>query len=613
MFKRPDIIGSIGGCLGGAGLAILGYATEQTGTFEIGMVVLVASAIFLLFRKRMVNSSDPSLPANKSLALVIHIVFITSYALSIYAMHSSLFRPPVYFLLTSVSVAVVAVGILSTSGKNHTWPLLTEILLISFSLRFSLLYELPGLYGVDPWVHWTIIDDWLGTGHISPFTEIRFTKYVDFPVMHLNIMTMKLITFLGPKNSYYLAIGPFYVASTLFIFLLGQSLVNTRIGLLAALLISIDIFSISWGALLIPTSLGLGFFAAITWLIFKGTANPRHTLILIVLFVVLTLTHPLASLVTAIALTLYYIVNGLYRRRYQAGAENMNIRLNLVFLFWVIMLGNWAYSSVSPDRSFMSGVFLWLLTTLQTEVEFVGTAFSPSATPLGPLNRIGFLILIGLIVIGALFWLAQKVIGNRRLTVIITVFSLAAISFSLPFINIENLLTGRWLPFVSALGMIIAAEGVIALSRLLKGRILKSVGVVLILFLTATFMINSQAVNTLTPFYGEAYRQDPNRNAFFKSELNAAETITRIYDGRITTDGLYKESLFDTRFGPERVKSLDIDGENEGLVVIREYIYTHPTIDRYDEEKYDRLLASFDGSGYSTIYDNGGVKAYLGR
>ncbi|MFC2007790.1 hypothetical protein ACFLVB_04260 [Chloroflexota bacterium] len=609
MHKRLDIIGGIGGCIGGAGLASIGYASGQTGTLEIGMAILVASAVYLLFRKRIAGSSNPSLPGNKSLTLIIHIAFFATFAVSIYLMHSSLFRPPIYFFLTSICVAVVAVGVLSSSSKGQTWLLLFEILLIAFSLRFGLLYELPGFYGVDPWVHSLIVEDWLDVGHFSAQTDLRITKYAELPVMHLNIMATRIITLLDPKNSYYFSIGLFYITSILFVFLLGQSVVNTKTGLLAALFLSIDIFHIRFAAVLIPTSLGVVIFVAVVWLIFKGTSNLSHTLILIVMSVVLVFTHPITALVTAIALSLFLIADIMYKKLFKTGVDKMRIGVNFVIFFWVLAVTTWVYSSYSPLESMLPGI----INTLSTEVELVGAAFEASETSLGPLNRVGFLMLIGFIVIGSLSWLWQKSINNKRVAIIVSVFGLTIIMFFLPFVNVENLLTGRWLHYISILGVVAAAEGSMALFRLLSGTIMKSLAVMLILFIFSMFVINSVSVNTLTPFYGRDYMQDPNRDSLFESELIAVETIAEIYDGQITTDGPYIEFLFNPRVGLDRVKRLDIEGKNEDLIVIRNYLYTHPTIDRYNKEKYNHLLADFDGLRYNTVYYNGEVKGYLER
>jgi hypothetical protein len=612
MFKRLDIIGGIVGCLGGVVLAGTGYVTAEAGTLEIGVAVLVASAIYLLFRKRMVSSSEPSLAANRPLTLIIHIVFFASFAASVYLTHSFLFRPQLYYILTSICVATVAVGVLSANGRAQTWVLLLEILLIAFSLRFGLLYELPSLYGVDPWRHMSMVEEWASAGHISHITEYFYTEYADFPVMHLNIMVTRIITLLSPKDSYYLSIGLFYVASIMFVFLLGRSLINTKIGLLAALLISINMSHISWGVLLVPASFGVCIFIAICWLSFKGTFNLPFVLILIAMSVVLMFTHPLAALATAVALSLFYIANGVYRRVYKTDVEKMNIRFNFVVLFWVLMLATWINASYSAERSLFESVFGALVNSLRTEVEVTGTAFEPSATPLGPLNRIGFLIFISIIVIGALSWLWQKAISSKRAAILTAILGLAVITFVLPFINIGNLFSARWLLYVSVLGVVVAVQGIMALSRLLRGRVMKSLGIVLILFIISMFMINSHAANTLTPFYGKDYVQDPDRGALFASELSALETFVETYDGPITVDTPCLRVLkYGIRVGRERAISFDIAGGKEGLIVVRKYSHTHPVVTGWNKAEYSRLLASFEGSGYNMVYSNGEVKAYL--
>jgi len=126
-------------------------------------------------------------------------------------------------------------------------------------------------------------------------------------------------------------------------------------------------------------------------------------------------------------------------------------------------------------------------------------------------------------------------------------------------------------------------------------------------------MINSYGVNTRTPFYGEDYIQDPERYAFNESELSAIDSISEIYDGKITTDNEYRKLPFEGRVGLERVSSLSIEADSEGLVVIRKYIYTHQFAGGGSERESRDLLDSFSSSGYNMIFNNGEVKAYLPR
>ena len=431
--------------------------------------------------------------------------------------------------------------------------------------------------------------------------------------MHLNVMDMRIITQLDPKDSLFLSIGLFYILSTLFVFLLGQRLINTKTGLLAALLISITSFHIGWGAWLIPCSLGIGIFAMLLWLIFKGSRNVSSTLMLIIVSFVLVFTHTIAALVAALALVFFLIANQVFKRLSGASGEQINVGYSFLALFWVFLLARWIYSFYSPSKSFFDAALGWFVDALRVDVQYTGAAFEALATLQGTLNRAGFLMLIGFIVIGSLFWLSQKAISNKRAAIIIGALGLSVVTFVLPFFNIENFIPGRWLPFIAVLGAAIAAGGILALSRLLNGRVMKSLLMVLIVFIFSMFMINSYGVNTRTPFYGKDYMQDPQRYAFNESELSAIDSISEIYDGKITTDNEYRKLPFEGRVGLERVSSLSIEADSEGLVVIREYIYTHQFAGGGSERESRDLLDSFSSSGYNMIFNNGEVKAYLSR
>ena len=126
-------------------------------------------------------------------------------------------------------------------------------------------------------------------------------------------------------------------------------------------------------------------------------------------------------------------------------------------------------------------------------------------------------------------------------------------------------------------------------------------------------MVNSSGVNTCTPFYGRDYMQDPQRYAYTTGELAAADTIAELYDGQITTDVRYAGHPFRNRVGTNRLTTLNRQTEAEGLIVIREYIRTHEVIPECTHEQYEHMLATFGGSRYNTVYNNGRVEAYLAK
>ncbi len=300
-----------------------------------------------------------------------------------------------------------------------------------------------------------------------------------------------------------------------------------------------------------------------------------------------------------------------FKLQRRTDVEQMRIRYSFVMLFLVFMLGSWLYNSYSASRSFFEAAFGSFFNALSIDVQFTGAAYTTSATPLGPLNRIGFLIFIGLMIIGALLWLSPKYFNYKKMAIITGVFGLSLVTFVFPIFNIDYLIPGRWLPFIAVLGVVIVAEGIFALSRILNGKVRQSLIIVLIVFTFSMFMVNSYGVNTLTPFYGEDYIENPERNAYLESEMSAAETIAKIYNGQVTTDSDYAINLFVPLFGSEKVEWFKVGEENEGLIIIREYMYGHQLIAGYNDEQYSDFLASFDSPQYDTIYSSGTVKIYF--
>ena len=610
--RRLDLLGGIVMCLMGAVIVAISYG-KASSTVEMGMALLVASAIYLLFRKKMADSSSPSLPSSTSLTLVLNIIFISAFGASVFVTQSSLYRPPLYFLLISISAAVVAAEILSSESKAQTWLLLLKILLISLSLRAGLFYELPGFTGADAWLHVAIIETWIDGGHIShavPTLASGWTGYAAFPVMHLAVVETRIITSLNPKDSLFLSVGIFNIVSSLFIFLIGQRLIDRRGGLLATLFISLTAYHIVWGAILIPNSLGIWIFAMMLFLVFKSTSNVTHSLLFVVTSVTLVLTHTISAFIASIALVLILIANEVYKKLDKVNIQHINITDKAVMLFVVLMLTRWIYCFFSPSQSFIDVILGPFINALRMDVEFVGTVIYEESA--ATLSRVWFLMFMGFIAIGSLFWLSRKMRRNSRIAIIAGTLGLSIIVFVFPVLHIGNLLPWRWVTFVLVIGAVLAAQGTMAMSGMVNGKIKKAVLVVIVIFAFSMFSINSSLVNMQTPFYKEH-----SRPAFIQSELSAADTISRIYDGIITTDWDYAELPFRTQTGLTQFVFLRNEIEDEGLIVIRRYLYLHqhllsvPKYGEAPEEVESIFFTKFDSYEYDLIYNNGEVGAHL--
>lgn len=603
-----DVVVGISGCLAGVALAFVhlrGY----------GLSLIVICAFYLLFRRRILGPIVPSLPENKILSLILNVIFFFAFSVSLIAMHQSEHRPLIYFTLMSVSVVAVTAEILVTRDKpSQTWFLLLKILMISFNLRYGLLYDSPGFYGTDPWTHSMFIEEWLKSGHLSTLTSIGYTEYAIYPGMHLNVMAMRLLTGANPKDSLFLAIGLFYILSGLFVFLLGQRIVSTRAGLLASLFVGINGTNVMWGAWLIPTSLGLGVLAMLLWLIIKRQNNVSDTFLIILTYLFLIISHTLSAFVIGVILLVLFGVYRAYRWLSGSTKEKILLSLPLVMLFWVGMLSYWIFVFYGQRATFFGTILGFFANTLRTDVQFTSSASTAAVIDYGIFIPVLNKMFIGFFVLGSLQWLSPKSINGTKVAIITGTLALLAVVYGTPMLNIYNFIPGRWLPFIAVLAAPIVAEGILVTPHLVDGRLRKSVLLVLVVFAFSFLLINNYDVNQYTPFLGKANTVDPERFAFKSTELQAVDTLSKKHDGLITTDTSYAKEPFRQSVGLGRLENLSPGSENKGLIVIRQYLYTHgEALGIPDDQSRASFLNGFAGAGYNEVYDNGEVKAYLPR
>lgn len=596
-------------------IVLLGLISKATATTEIGVAILTASLIYISFRKRLIAVANTKTQLQTHYSnLILHIIFFITFAFSL-VMAQALYRSPAYFVLTSICAAIIAIGIYLVNRQGQIILLLVEILLVSLSLRACLFYEYPGFYGVDPWAHAAIISTWLSEGHIVssiPASFFDYTGYVNFPVMHLNVMLMQLVTSLNIKDSLFTSVGLFYVASILFVFLFGKRIGGDKIGLLSSLLISVMQFHITWGAWLIPTSLGVGIFSMILYKTFSSEKRKiEDKLIWIIIILTIVFAHTVSSFVALCTSVIIVVVKAGYDRFSKTYHDQLSLSFGLIILFGVSLLTRWIYSYYYPSLSFFEAVTSPLMNTLRTEVMFVGSGFSPSTFIW---NRVGFLLLIGFIVLGSLSFLSNKYINGSIISLILTVSMMAVIIYGLPLFHIKNIIPERWLVFVAVLSAPITAQGVDTISKTVNGKFRKTMLLTIVVFSFSFFMINSTGVNAHSPFYGGEYSQDPVRYSFTQSELTVVDTISKVWDGKIKTDFFYYYLPFMTRLGPERLEILDAGVEEEGMVVLRAYTRTHYTQQNLIENSKKLSLdyfSKFSTPKFDTVYDNSSVTVYM--
>jgi hypothetical protein len=134
--KKLDITVGVIGCLIGLLILYLSYVVNLL-QYDIGFVILSASLIYLVFRSKLTNSStDFSSGLNRSLMILLSIIFIALFTICILLLRLNLYyRPLIYFMSISMMGAIIAIEIFCFNKSMKTWPIILQMLLLSLNIR----------------------------------------------------------------------------------------------------------------------------------------------------------------------------------------------------------------------------------------------------------------------------------------------------------------------------------------------------------------------------------------------------------------------------------------------------------------------------------------------
>jgi len=407
--------------------------------------------------------------------------------------------------------------------------------------------------------------------------------------------------------------------SCVFIFLVGRKLFNTKVGLLATLIVPLTSNFIQIATAIIPMSLGFSFFVMILYLIIyfeRKTAS--YYFLIILLSISLILTHTIATFVTLCSFLSIYIGVKMFKRVGRLSTWHDPVPIILMLLFGLATLIIWMQEPIE-STSFFSIALSQLLSSLQTNVQFTLTAPSsatnvPFITQL--LNAGGYSLLTIFAVIGALINLQP----NNRTESRMALVSVAAILFVLPYsfiiFGLENILPSRWTLFLYVPLIILAVQGLLGMCTLLKYNFMK-LGMITSVLLAIIFaMLTSDTVNNESPWiYNGAIR-----SGYTQSELTAAKTLSDMKCGRYRAD-LYYGLTVPYIIGYDAYMDMG-KGSSTWIFVERNYYLHHP---KWNEKYKARIFHEKDESQYviiseymknqgldswPLIYSNGNVKAY---
>ena len=258
-----------------------------------GALILLFSLFWLLIR----NNIDLNIHANEN-KIISRILTISFYILLLLAILSIYFRqelyarPIYYFIIASIIFPVIILEIFY-SPKNITPHILVQIIIFGLLLEVSELVIFPSsLVGVDPWWHQTLTTSIIKGGYIP-----TNTVYSNLPIFHLEVVLTSILSSFDYKYAAIFSISFLQVfLDTVFTFLIGKDIFNSKMGILAALMAVIANTSIFFGYSPIPNTLGPPILLIIIYLLIS-IKSIKSKILAFLFMIIIVLMHTISAFI----------------------------------------------------------------------------------------------------------------------------------------------------------------------------------------------------------------------------------------------------------------------------------------------------------------------------
>jgi hypothetical protein len=621
-----DVIVAIAGLILGIIVSFLNLIASSAYMITVGPLIIFVCLLYLIFRKRLLGATI-ELQTSKRFTLITNIVFWLSLTASIFILNeATLHRPVTYFILTSLCASMIALQIIYCRTKGSIVYIFLQILILSLSVRASAYFVFSSLVGADPWFHLEYIKAYVAQGHIpgSMPAAVGGLYYLSFPITHLYAAAMKLITAVDYKLAMFLGIGIPIMLSSIFVFLIGRDLANTRVGLLAMLVLNLSDYNLKYSIETIAQSFGIVLFIVIAYLVVRDKHGQRYsnpiliTLTLSMLLMML-ITHTISTAVTFCFLILLllskYVYGRLCRNQTAPTRHTINPILVIVIGFGVAMLIYWSVSHYVGAETFLDVMFTSLLSLIRGQASFLGTVHR--GAELGIILDIsGFLLLLISAVLGSLLWLSQKWLDKNKFGLVATWIGLIAIVFIFPLFNLDVIASSRWFPYIYVLLSIVGGVGLFTLISRISSFKFRNIILSGALGVLTFFMITNTIANVDSPIYNI---ENNRRLAYTTSEMAVGEWAVTNYDGKIVTCATYARQILAARLGAEYLvyyNMLDEEQLESRLVIWRNIMEERPITLRVKSEgsKYVVLGETYErnlASSHNLIYSSNSSKVFL--
>jgi len=226
------------------------------------------------------------------------------------------------------------------------------------------------------------------------------------------------------------------------------------------------------------------------------------------------------------------------------------------------------------------------------------------------LNRSALLFYYFMSVIGFLAVLSSRLSNPSRFSFVLASGIITMVAFLGGPLGLGDLLPDRFLAYSQILLSIFSAIGIISLCSCFRQKTGKYVVLIFLIAILSFLQTTSPHANRESPIYSH---NTSYRTSITWSELQAAETISSAYEGRVVIDVPYNHAFED--FDAELLRESPTDylmrknfEEFDGLIVVRDYctryVFYGPLKLDYD------LQQLLEQQGFSIVYNSGTVSAF---
>lgn len=632
-------------------LFLLGYGIGRGAPIAVGLALMLTcmialpSAFWLLYHDRL-SIRVHRLWSNQSPLLLSTVFFLLlGVAFLVFAFRPDPNqRPAVFFVLVTLMVGVTALGALSAHVRRQEYMVLVQVIVIGLLLAWTQSLLFPDVIGADPWYHRALANVVISTGTFPTTPDL--TAYVNFPIFHLVVVSLSLMTGLGYRDA---AMGSVallqVVGNVLFVYLIAFQIFRKKpaIRMLAPLVMVITPLHIFMSFWSIPNGFSVIFLLPVLYLVYSiansdstvsssrfdlrvmarcgqtGTPKQLHLscnmlYFLVVLFLItLMLAHTITAFFMVIALFVAWVM---FRVTSIDSPRRTGFPILLPIGYLAAVMTWWSRDSESVRT--LSQVLLnkFSIDTFSVYTDIDIPPFNPLS--LGDqmivyFTYFGFLVLP---LLGLLYMLSRR---GTRLSFNYALVGVAPIALVIAtFVLNITLIQERWFYFSGVLNAISLTLTCLLLRPPLRSAIplikkaLPLVPVLLICALAFAAITdpNSNVDNRLlvdgaTP-----------RTALTGSELTAISTTFEVYDRIVATDWYYADSQ---RFNGVLTKAYTFDifqrnmtALKENLVLVRKdvvrpplYLFSYKFLPYYD------LDGALSERGFSQVYDCGSTQGYI--